>query len=1053
MNHRPRSSGYFLGPYEEHTMTSSPAFERGSEWRQWDLHIHTPASFHWKGEKFDSDPNSAHNRTLVDKMIAALNAAPPFVFALMDYWTFDGWFALKRRLKEAGAPTLHKTVFPGIELRLMAPMKTAGKRLNAHVLFSDHVTDQALHDFKGTLRIAGIDRPLSDAALVQLARAASEDILAAKTFKKADMADEAKALHAGSSMAELTVESYRQAIEQVKDDLAIGFMPYDTSDGLDEVKWQEHYAYFIELFKTSPIFESRNLDLRDCFIGEPTETNKGFLKKFQERLGNVPRLVVSGSDAHCFVGVKGDNDKRGYGDYPWGKATWIKADPTFHGLQQAIMEPAKRSFIGERPRKQAEIEANKTFYIDRIEISKHVPGATGVWLDGTSVPLNADLIAIIGNKGSGKSALADVIALMGNSRQKLHFSFLKKDRFRGKSGDPAKNFTGKLTWLDSKDEVRNLNEDPAADKVEMVRYIPQGHFEDLCNAHITGNSNAFETELRSVIFSHTSEAIRLGALDFEQLIDQQESGFRIQLNDFRKDLHRINQEIGAFEEQLQPNVKSALQELLVVKNRQIDEHNKIKPAIGPKPAEELTPEQQAAATQLEVIAGQLKTLEADTARNSAAELAVAGKLKAVQNVRERLRVFERAHWQFVEDTRKDLALIGLKPEDLLTVSINGKAIDSVANAVPAEQSKLNSDSDSVVEQKAKLLSQQTMVNAKLNAPQLGYQQELKALEAWNSKLLELTGTADAPEAQLGLQARIDQLDQLPARLVEHQALRSNLTGEIFSILESQRKAREFLFKPVQDLIQGNSLIRDEYKLQFQATLGSSPDVVGAALFDLIKQTSGEFRGADDSLNVIRTLADKYDFNNRENVLSFVSDLHTKVAEAAAASGKTTVGLGTILKKDRTAAEVYDLLFGLSFLEPRYSLLFQETQIEQLSPGQRGALLLIFYLLVDKGRNPIILDQPEENLDNETVVSLLVPVLTEAKKRRQIIMVTHNPNLAVVCDAEQVIWSSFDRKKGSIISYVSGAIENPVINGHVVNVLEGTMPAFNNRRIKYHPAGA
>ena len=83
-------------------------------------------------------------------------------------------------------------------------------------------------------------------------------------------------------------------------------------------------------------------------------------------------------------------------------------------------------------------------------------------------------------------------------------------------------------------------------------------------------------------------------------------------------------------------------------------------------------------------------------------------------------------------------------------------------------------------------------------------------------------------------------------------------------------------------------------------------------------------------------------------------------------------------------------------------MFQDAQIEQLSPGQRGALLLIFYLLVDKDNNPIILDQPEENLDNETIVSLLVPVLTEAKQKRQIIMVTHNPNLAIVCDAEQII---------------------------------------------------
>jgi predicted ATPase len=129
-------------------------------------------------------------------------------------------------------------------------------------------------------------------------------------------------------------------------------------------------------------------------------------------------------------------------------------------------------------------------------------------------------------------------------------------------------------------------------------------------------------------------------------------------------------------------------------------------------------------------------------------------------------------------------------------------------------------------------------------------------------------------------------------------------------------------------------------------------------------------------------------------------------------------------------------------------MFQGAHIEQLSPGQRGSLLLIFYLLVDKGSVPIILDQPEENLDNETIVSLLVPVLCKAKQNRQILMVTHNPNLAVVCDAEQIIHCDFDRKNNSKISYVTGAIENATINQKVVDVLEGTMPAFNNRKEKY-----
>lgn len=100
-------------------------------------------------------------------------------------------------------------------------------------------------------------------------------------------------------------------------------------------------------------------------------------------------------------------------------------------------------------------------------------------------------------------------------------------------------------------------------------------------------------------------------------------------------------------------------------------------------------------------------------------------------------------------------------------------------------------------------------------------------------------------------------------------------------------------------------------------------------------------------------------------------------------------------------------------------------------------------------NPIVLDQPEENLDNETVVSLLVPVLNEAKKTRQIVMVTHNPNLAVVCDAEQIVHATFDRKSFSTLSYRSGSIEDGIINRVVVDVLEGTKVAFNNRGQKYH----
>ena len=64
------------------------------------------------------------------------------------------------------------------------------------------------------------------------------------------------------------------------------------------------------------------------------------------------------------------------------------------------------------------------------------------------------------------------------------------------------------------------------------------------------------------------------------------------------------------------------------------------------------------------------------------------------------------------------------------------------------------------------------------------------------------------------------------------------------------------------------------------------------------------------------------------------------------------------------------------------------------------------------------------------------------------MVTHNPNLAVVCDAEQIIYAEFERDTGKKISYISGSIENPTIKQHIINVLEGTVPAFINRQRKY-----
>ena len=559
-----------------------------------------------------------------------------------------------------------------------------------------------------------------------------------------------------------------------------------------------------------------------------------------------------------------------------------------------------------------------------------------------------------------------------------------------------------------------------------------------------------------MIFDHTGIAIRQKAFDFSQLIEQQESSYRDQLSEYRKELRRLNKEIEAIEAQLQPSVRKSLEELLALKKKQIEEHNKIVPQAEPKPSEQLTVEQQQAATALEDIDNKLRAIEVRERTVTTTTASLTAKAQAVQALRERLRILQRQFKTFQQETSSDLQTLGLELSAITTLTVNEGPLDKVIQEIALERKGLNDKAEADAVEKQQLLEKQVLFNAELNEPQLRYQQSLKATQAWQDKLAELTGADDVPDTLRGVEARISQLDQLPSALTDRRMKRLQMSGDIFDILEAQRKAREDLFKPVQDLIQSNRLIRDEYKLQFQATLGGSTDALSTALFTLIKQNAGEFKGDEESHAAVKRIAEKLDLSKKAEALQFVTELHDKIVAASNGGNPSIVGITSILRTaktpsgvNKTSADVYDLFFGLSFLEPRYSLLFQDTQIEQLSPGQRGALLLIFYLLVDKGRNPIILDQPEENLDNETVVNLLVPVLNEAKKKRQIFMVTHNPNLAVVCDAEQVIYCSFDRKNSSKIRYVSGAIENPEINVHVVNVLEGTKRAFNNRSSKYH----
>lgn len=149
-----------------------------------------------------------------------------------------------------------------------------------------------------------------------------------------------------------------------------------------------------------------------------------------------------------------------------------------------------------------------------------------------------------------------------------------------------------------------------------------------------------------------------------------------------------------------------------------------------------------------------------------------------------------------------------------------------------------------------------------------------------------------------------------------------------------------------------------------------------------------------------------------------------------------------------ARELSQWIYDTDHIRVAYSLQFEGVDIERLSPGTRGIVLLLIYLGIDQeDERPLIIDQPEENLDPQSIFDELVGRFRRTKSRRQIIIVTHNANLVVNTDADQVIVATCGpQKQGGLpeISYHSGGLEDPTIRKHVCDIMEGGESAFRER---------
>jgi len=174
----------------------------------------------------------------------------------------------------------------------------------------------------------------------------------------------------------------------------------------------------------------------------------------------------------------------------------------------------------------------------------------------------------------------------------------------------------------------------------------------------------------------------------------------------------------------------------------------------------------------------------------------------------------------------------------------------------------------------------------------------------------------------------------------------------------------------------------------------------------------------------------------------------------------------VLKKNVDVEEVVEQLITFNSFVVNYNIQYQGDDLDSMSEGKMAFVILRLLLDFSNSDYPILIDQPEDDLDNRAIYTELVQYLKTKKKLRQIILVTHNPNIVVGADAEEIIVANQhgvnSPNPGEVkFMYRTGALEesfqndNPNIllrqgiREHVCDLLEGGDAAFQERENKYH----
>jgi len=978
---------------------------RGAIWHRWEPHIHGPGTV-----LNDQFKNSW------DDYLTALEQASPVIeaVAITDYYVTDTYELLLTE-KEKGRLPQVQLLFPNIELRLDVAAKSGFVNLHLFVSPEDANHVEELKRFLSVLyfRAHGERYNCTREDLIRLGRKSDPSIN-----------NDGAALNYGATQFKVSFNELRDLYSQsdwARQNIlvAVAGGATDGTSGLREAADQTIRA---EIEKFAHIIFASSVAQREFWLGERGLSPSEITERYD---GLKPCL--HGSDAH----------KVGDVGLPFGdRFSWIKGGLEFDALRQACIDPAGRAYVGEEP-PQSAIPSQ---VIDSVKMHN------ASWAQTPEIALNSGLVAIIGARGSGKTALADLIAAGCDSVPDEVWLNCSQSNpsFLARALSLVSEVEVELNWAAGEKSKRKLDGSSMHDHTSYprARYLSQQFVEELCSPNDGGISDRLMNEIERVIFEAHPIGEREEAINFSELLDLKASRYRLARDREVEAVGHLSSSISI--EMEKQRLIATYEAQIQQKNNLLKNYNTDRAKLVSKGSEERVKRH----NEVSEAVDRRRALLRRYVNQKQTFLAMQDEVKNLRQNQapEALRQAQARHassgldekqWaEFLLDYKGnvDNALEGYVGwVDTQIANLKGQPPANVSPETPLFADEANLDETSLALLEAELARIEGLVSEdKQTQRQYAALTARIASEAAELKVLEdkLTDAKGAPERVQKLMQERDESYQ-----------------RAFEAIVEEEKVLEHLYQPLMQRLnhESGTLRKLSFSVNRKADVMSWAQRAEDSLIDLRKQ--GEFRGRGAFAQIAEAALRKaWEHGTAEEVCQAMSGFRDTYRS-------DFIAHAPVIPNDREAFREWtkkfaQWLFSSDHIEISYGIEYDGVDIRKLSPGTRGIVLLLLYLALDDADDrPLIIDQPEENLDPKSVYEELVSLFIRAKGKRQVIMVTHNANLVINTDADQIIIAEAGpHSDGGLppITYTSGGLENADIRKKVCGILEGGEEAFKER---------